>query len=213
MQDTKHWLIAAPAAAILTTGIFLGMIKLISGEWVPQDKARAEKFEINPVVKELDPPRERTEIAKLEAVITPPPPPRITTQTADKPTEPIATEPGAIPPFEMPPLSPTDFIISVTDKNIQPINRFAPMMPNRFLEGNYSGHCKVRFDVSAEGSPFNVTTTSCTNSILERPTVKSVQKWRFLPKVQNGRAVAMQGVENRVTFQLLDERGELLPEP
>ena len=75
-----------------------------------------------------------------------------------------------------------------------------------------SGHCRVRFNVSAEGAPFDVQTTYCTQSLFERATLKSVQRWKFNPKIVNGRPVAMTGVENKVTYRLTDERGQLIPE-
>jgi protein TonB len=70
----------------------------------------------------------------------------------------------------------------------------------------------VRFDVSAEGAPFNVQATYCTQSLFERATVKSVQRWKFNPKIVNNRPVAMRGVENKVSYRLTDERGNIIPE-
>ena len=75
-----------------------------------------------------------------------------------------------------------------------------------------SGHCKVRFDVSPEGAPFNVQATYCTQSLFERASIKSVQKWKYNPKIVDGRAVARSGVESKITFKLTDERGRMIPE-
>jgi len=157
--------------------------------------------------------KRETKIDKVTKVVTPPPPPQIEVQTAAQPSEPIAQLQGAIPEFEAPKLERESFKIQVSDRDAQPLVRIPPVTPPRFLEGNNSGHCRVQFDVSPEGSPFNVVATSCTTRILERPTIKSVQKWRFNPKIVDGRAVSMSGVQNKVVFQLLDERGKLLPEP
>ena len=75
-----------------------------------------------------------------------------------------------------------------------------------------SGHCKVRFDVSPEGQPFNIVSTYCTQSLFERASIKSVQKWKYKPKTVEGRSVARSGVESKITFRLTDERGKLIPE-
>jgi len=75
-----------------------------------------------------------------------------------------------------------------------------------------SGHCTVRFDVSPEGSPFNVTAPYCTQSLFKRASVKSVEKWKYNPKIVDGRSVARSGVESKITFRLSDERGKLIPE-
>jgi len=190
MGSLIKWIIAIPVAAFLTFMLFMGMIGLISGEWEPQEKGKTTKFEINPTVEDI----------KVR-------------QQADQPTEPIASLQGAIPEFEPPKIERESFKIAVSDRDAQPLVRIPPVTPPRFLEGDNSGHCRVRFDVSPEGSPFNVVATYCTTKILERATIKSVQKWRFNPKIVDGRPVSMSGVENKVTFQLLDERGKLLPEP
>lgn len=213
MNTFGKWIVVTPVAAVMTAGLFMGMRGLISGEWQPQEKSRAQKFEINPVVQDLKIPEGRTRIQKLKRVETPPAPPKIAREQAAKPSEPIAKVAKAVPVFKMPKLTQDAFKLDISDRNAQPLVRIPPISPARFLEGNYSGHCRVRFDVSAEGSPYNVDAYSCTTPILSSATVKSVQKWRFNPKVLNGRNVAMTGVENRVTFRLLDEGGNLLPEP
>jgi len=213
MGSLIKWIVAIPVAAFLTFMLFMGMIGLISGEWEPQDKSKTTKFEINPTVEDIKVVKRETKIDKVKQVVTPPPPPQIERQQADQPTEPIASLEGKIPEFEPPKIERDSFKIAVSDRDAQPLVRIPPIFPPRFLEGNYSGHCRIRFDVSPEGSPFNVSTTFCTSKILEKATVKSVQKWRFNPKIVDGRPVAMRGVENKVTFQLSDERGKVLPEP
>ena len=127
----------------------------------------------------------------------------------DRPTVEIVPLDGDIPDFTMPEISQKDFVITVSDREVQPLVRISPIMPPR---AEKSGHCRVRFNVSAEGTPFDVQTTFCTQSLFERATIKSVQRWKFNPKIVNGRPVAMTGVENKVTYKLTDERGQLIPE-
>ena len=67
-------------------------------------------------------------------------------------------------------------------------------------------------DGSPVGAPFNVITTFCTQRLFERATIKSVQRWKYNPKIVDGRAVARNGVENKVTYRLTDERGRIIPE-
>jgi len=75
-----------------------------------------------------------------------------------------------------------------------------------------SGHCRMRFDVSPTGVPFNVIATICTDSVFERSSIKSVQRWKYNPKIVDGRAVVRSGVENKITYRLHDERGNIIPE-
>jgi protein TonB len=91
--------------------------------------------------------------------------------------------------------------------------RIPPVFPNRFLQGDYSGYCRVTFDVSPEGQPFNVSAQLCTNDQLKAPTLKSVQRWKYAPKIQNGRPVSRSGLETTIRFDLNDDRGQRLPLP
>jgi len=67
--------------------------------------------------------------------------------------------------------------------------------------------------VSPQGKPFNVVTTLCTSSQLKNATIKSIQKWKYNPKIVDGRPVARSGVRTKVEFRLQDERGRNLPLP
>ena len=205
----KRYAPSAVLAVGVTIGITLGMADMIKAEFQPQEKAENMAFEINPQVEEL-PVVSRTE-RKIEVkrVETPPPPPIIEREKSAKPTERIADVKGAIPKFVLPEIDTNHTVITISDREVQPLVRIAPIMPPR---AEKSGHCRVRFNVSAEGAPYDVQTTYCTQSLFERATIKSVQRWKFNPKMVGGRAVAMQGVENKVSYRLSDERGNIIPE-
>lgn len=202
----------APSAIMavgVTVAITFGMAAMIKTEFTPQEKIENLGFEINPQI--VEPPvitRLERDI-QITRVETPPPPPKIERTKATQPTEDFKDIKGAIPPFVPPKIDRTDYVITVSDRDPQPLVRIAPMMPPR---AERSGHCKVRFNVSAEGTPYDVVTTYCTQSLFERATIKSVSKWKFNPKIDNGRPVAMTGVENKVTYRLKDERGNIIPE-
>lgn len=213
MSNILRWIIGIPVAAFLTFALFVLMMVLIAGEWVPQEKSKTQKFEINPTVEDILVVKRETKIDQVKKVVTPPPPPQIERQKAAQPSEPIASLEGKIPEFEPPRLERESFKIVVSDRDAQPLVRPQPNMPPRFLEGNHSGHCKVKFDVSPEGSPFGVVNTFCTSRLLERESIRSVEKWKFAPKIVDGRSVSMRGVESAVRYNLLDERGRTLPEP
>ena len=213
MHNAIRWLVFTPLAAVLTVLLFLAMRALISKDFVPQDKAETASFEINPKVDDIKVVEREQKIDQVRKVTTPPPPPQIERAKADKPTEKIASIEGAIPEFEAPKIDAGNFKIAVSDRDAQPLVRIPPVFPPRFAQGNNSGYCKVRFDVSPEGQPFNVATTVCTSRLLERATVKNVQKWKYNPKIVDGRSVSRSGVETKIRFDLQDERGKVLPVP
>ena len=213
MKNLIRWAVFTPLAALLTVILFLAMRALISKEFQPQDKGETATFEINPKVEDIKVIERETKIDKVKKVVTPPPPPQIERAKADKPTEKIASIEGAVPEFEAPKIDKQNFKIAVSDRDAQPLVRIPPIFPPRFMQGNNSGYCKVRFDVSPEGQPFNVDAYLCSTRSIKSATVKSVQKWKYNPKIVDGRPVARSGVESTIKFNLQDERGKVLPMP
>ena len=209
MAALIRWVVGIPLAAFFTFLLFLGMKALIAGDFKPQKKLAAANFDINPQVDDIKLEIRETKVQEIKKVVTPPPPPQIERQQAAKPTEAIASLEGAIPEFEAPKIDRSNFKITVSDRDAQPLVRIPPIMPPR---AERSGHCKVKFDVSPEGQPFNVVATFCSQSVFKRASTKSVQKWKYNPKIVDGRATARKGVESRITFRLADERGNIIPE-
>ena len=209
MKNVIRWILGFPVAALVTVGLFVLMMTLIAEEFKPQEKLATASFDINPTVEDIKVIKRDTKVKQVKKVVTPPPPPTIERQQAAKPQERIASLEGAIPDFEAPKIDRKNFKIAVSDRDAQPLVRIPPIMPPR---AEKSGHCRGKFDVSPEGAPFNVMTTFCTQRLFERATIKSVQRWKYNPKIVDGRAVARNGVENKVTYRLTDERGRIIPE-
>lgn len=101
----------------------------------------------------------------------------------------------------------------IADQDARPLVRIPPMAPARFLQGENSGYCDVRFNVTAEGQPSDVDAVRCTDDSLHEVSIVTVQKWKYHPKIVNGRAVVRNGVESKVSYILTDERGKKLPLP
>jgi len=86
--------------------------------------------------------------------------------------------------------------------------RIPPIFPTRFLQGDHSGYCKMRFDIDTDGRTKNIETTKCTDEILQKSSIESVKRWRYTPN-----APARVGVETIIRYNLQDENGKLLPLP
>ena len=213
MHNLLRWCVFAPIAAGLTFGLFLLMRVLISAEFSPQEKTEVGQFEINPKVEKIQVADPTIELTEYEKVETPPPPPLLERVKAEQHTEKITEITGSSDVFVPPVIDIPHTSIRVSDRDAQPILRTPPVFPRRFSQGNNSGYCKVRFDVSADGLPYNVQTVNCTSSQLQSVSIKSVQKWKYNPKMQDGRAVARTGVESKIRFDLKDDRGRILPLP
>lgn len=209
MNVFVRWILGTAVAAFVTFSLFVMMMVLIKGDFEPQEKAANTSFEINPKVEDIKVAKRETKIAQVRSVVTPPPPPQIERQRAEQPTVAIASVTGAIPKFVAPKLDKKSFEIKVSDRDAQPLVRIPPVSPPR---AEKSGHCKMRFDVSPEGQPFNIVATYCTSSVFKRSSTKGVSRWKYRPKIVNGRPVSRSGVETKISYRITDERGKLIPE-
>lgn len=214
LGNTLRYGLSLPLAAVATIGLTLSMAALIATEFTPQDKIETASFEINPRVDDIVEPLRPEKPDPLKEVETPPPPPVVATIKTAAVDLPIIKVVGKTMEFKMDDLSFGEAIkVIPMDTNTTPLVRIPPIFPNRFLQGDVSGYCRVRFDISAEGQPFNVQTTTCTSGQLKSATVKSVQKWKYAPEIQNGRPVSRSGLETTIRFDLAGDSGEILPLP
>lgn len=209
MNSLTRIVISGPGAFVVTTGLALIMAKMIYVPFVAlPDKPEKMSFVVNPEIID-EAPIKKMPKAELVQVTLPPPPPKIYKPKPDLHPSPTIGPISEFPPSGRPKIDPTKFRIVVTDRDAEPIVRIQPIMPPR---AEKSGHCKVRFNVTAQGQPYEIMATYCTQSVFKRPTIRAVQKWTYKPKIQNSLTVARQGVETRITFILTDERGFLIPE-
>ncbi len=209
MHNGLRLTLTAPLAALMTAGLFIGMKVLISGDFKAQTKLAATQFEINPVAEDIIIDDGRVKLAVYEKVETPPPPPIIDRTAAVLPTEPITHPLKDVPAFDPFTLDIKGAEFTISDTDATPVLRVAANMPPR---AQRSGHCTVIFDVSPQGEPYNIKTPFCSEPMFERPTLKAVAKWKYRPKIQDGQAVARTGVKNQMSFNLTDERGQIIPE-
>ncbi|PHR59273.1 MAG: hypothetical protein COA43_09025 [Robiginitomaculum sp.] len=96
-----------------------------------------------------------------------------------------------------------------SDKDALPLVRFPPRMPPL---ANKSGHCKVTMNVNKNGRVSDAITTYCTDEIFREASLRSVQKWVFQPKLISGAPLSRCGVETKITYRLMNEKGKIIPE-
>lgn len=198
-----------PVAGALTVGLACLMAALIVTEFTPEEKFATQKFEINPVSDDLKSPLERTKPEPLKDIDIPPARPTLPTEKAQKVSPGPISDPKAGNILQPVVLDLTRTALVINNRNPDPLLRLPPAMPSR---ADRSGHCDVRLNVDSSGSPYQVEATYCTQRVFERPTIKAVAKWKYRPRIVDGRAVAMEGLTNRVSFHLIDGQGDIIPE-
>lgn len=93
-----------------------------------------------------------------------------------------------------------------------PCRRPVPMLPTKFRWGKFSGYCDLEFDVRIAGSIDNISMV-CTNSALEKPTLKTVNEWLYIPARAHGKNIPAKNVTSRVKFIVMDDNGNQRPFP
>ncbi len=194
-------LIGAGLAALVTSGLFYLMPLLIEMADKTLDEAPATKIaditmperEIETKLKEVKPdkPKEPEE-----------PPPDL-----DQPDiEDVDVNPDAL---NMSPKVQADVNIGLgnglggADGEYLPIVKVAPMYPRRANSRGVEGYCIVEYTVTKNGSIRDPQAIDCQpQGYFERASIKAAEKFKYKPRVIDGEAIDVLGVQNKFTFEL-----------
>ena len=92
--------------------------------------------------------------------------------------------------------------LSYSDGEYLPIVRVAPIYPNRALSRGLEGYVDLMFVVTTAGTTRDPVVTFSTSSIFESAAKKAVLKFKYKPRVVDGKPVEVEGVETRIRFEL-----------
>ena len=85
---------------------------------------------------------------------------------------------------------------------MQPVVKLPPAYPESCKARGASGVVIVEFDVTAEGNVVNPRIISSADGCFERTVLSTIQKWKYPPPQEDGRAVARRGVREAFRFEL-----------
>jgi len=197
-------LVGGPIVALL---IFGGMRYLILSEGTEPD----ERVE----TPQIDITSDRTDSAAItrndrpdepDEVKAPPPPPRIEAAKSEVPDEGLASILGSLPEINPDAADAGDLSFQVSDRDAQPLVRINPVYPPRAQERGVEGTCNMTFNVFADGTiDGDSIQARCTSSLFARAATRSVARWKYQPKIQNGEPVPRYNVHTEVVFEFGDE--------
>jgi hypothetical protein len=95
-----------------------------------------------------------------------------------------------------------DIWFETENRKYMPVVKYAPIMPKEAIENDITGYVILEYDISKKGKPKNIQVIETTNEIFNRPSVKSVKKYLYLPTLKDGKAVESEGVKSKLTFQI-----------
>ena len=95
-----------------------------------------------------------------------------------------------------------------SDTDIVPLVRVNPNYPMRALQHRIEGWVEVRFTISTAGTVKNpVVVGYHPSSVFNRDALRAIRKWKYNPKIDDGKPVERPGVVVRLDFRL-DRRYE-----
>ena len=98
------------------------------------------------------------------------------------------------------------FSLGVGEGDYLPIVKVAPIYPNRALTRGIEGYCVVQYTVTRQGTtrdPF-VIEDQCTSSLFHRASVNAALKFKYKPRIMDGEAVEVPGVQNKFTYEITE---------
>ena len=93
--------------------------------------------------------------------------------------------------------------MSTGDGEYLPIVKVAPIYPRRAQTRGITGYCIVEYTVTRSGSIRDPIPVDCQPSgVFERASVKAAEKFKYKPRVVDGEAIEVAGVQNKFTYEL-----------
>ena len=96
--------------------------------------------------------------------------------------------------------------ISASDGEFLPIVTIQPQYPNRALTRGIEGWCQVKFTVTENGTVVDpVVVDGEPKGIFDSASIRAVKRFKFNPRMVDGAAVQVPGVQYVFRFNLADE--------
>jgi len=94
--------------------------------------------------------------------------------------------------------------IGLGDGDFLPIVKVAPIYPRRAQTRGLEGQCLVEFTVDTTGAVKDAFIVECTSSLFQKASLNAVLKFKYKPRVVDGVAQEVPGVQHIITFKLED---------
>jgi periplasmic protein TonB len=190
-------LMGVPVAFAVTGLLFLFMAAMIKGPTRLNDEKDSVNISITAKIDDTDLNSANKEF-KRPTLDTPPPPPPAVNDPSNRPA--LDGVRAAIPTI--------DANLSIgsgfnPDRDAQPLVRIPPQFPDR-CQGRAGAKETVvlQFDVTPEGQTTNIKVIDSSNSCFNRSASRSVERWKYQPKIVDNAAEWRRGVVTQITFVL-----------
>ena len=189
-------------AAGVTFGLFWIMQALIGMEGGLDESARGRMVDFVRQKRDESSDEKKRELPKKKPPEEAPPPPDLILSQNNRPDsdmgDTLAIAASGLDLGEGPSLG-----VGTGDTDIVPLVRVEPLYPQRAAQRGIEGWVEVEFTITPAGTVSSPRVTAFNpSSIFNRSALKAIRKWKYNPKVEDGKAVERPGVKTRLTFQL-----------
>ncbi len=197
MGSLVRLIVGIPGAVIVTGALFLLMAALIKQELRLEEEKAAIKLDITAQIDDTDLNSANRQFKRPTLDAPPPPPPAVN----DPSNRPALNGVAA----QIPTINANLNIGSGfnPDRDAQPLVRIPPQYPERCMNrAKASESVLVQFDVTPDGQTTNIDAVESSNSCLNRAAIRSVERWKYQPKIVDNQAQWRRGVQTVITFTL-----------
>lgn len=198
-------LMALPVALVMVSGLFTFMAWMVdNGHQAAPEEKQLLAFDMVMVEQEREAQRRQRTLP--EKPDTPEPPPE---------AMPAATQTAAAVAAPAMPALALDTAVSGLAINVpqfsdfganqqaMPLYRVEPRYPARAMKQGAEGFVVISFTISPQGRPTDMKVTDAKpRRLFEKEAIRALRKWKYQPKVVDGKAVARVGQTVRLEFNL-----------
>ena len=94
---------------------------------------------------------------------------------------------------------------AIVDGDYLPIVKVAPIYPRRAQARGIEGYCLLEFTVTRLGTVRDARAIECSSSLFERASVNAALKFKYKPRVVDGREIEVPGVQHLIRFEMVEE--------
>lgn len=199
----QRYLVAATLGGIVTFGLFFMMQALIAmGDARLDDAKRGKVIDFVRLKKDQNLQTKEKKKPEKEKQEEAPPPPKLNTSKA----KPDANSTGIQSDFNLDAISGGDDISIGTgsvDSDVIPLVRIQPAYPERAKERSIEGWVEIEFTISPRGTVENPQVLAYhPSSIFNNSALRAIKRWKYNPKIVNGKPVPRTGVKVHLDFTL-----------
>jgi len=93
--------------------------------------------------------------------------------------------------------------MAVADTEAIPLFRMAPQYPDRAASRGIEGYVVMEFTITETGAVTNIKVVEANPpGIFDRAAIRAMERWKYKPKIVDGKPVPRHGVRNQLTFKL-----------